>query len=367
VAIQSILGGMWVPPVLSLDAAPSLTNLANMTNAAGKVAFILDPPKTGNVRKIVWGTRTVTTGATVDVRVETIDATVVPSTPSGTLWGTNTNASQVVANGDDNVVFATQLTADAAVTRGTPIAVVIANASPGSMLVPTVLAYPDRASAFPYGLSHNGTSWTANIGGYYPMVALEYDDGSHEPIVGVLPPSAATTSSTINTTTTPDVVGSLFQFAFPCRIGRAWIIANGGGDFTVKIVTTAYNQGAQTGVLATKTFDKDMRASVPYLYMAEFDQNVSISASTNYRLIVEPSTSTSIVLYRMSLQSLQQLNAIPGGANFCFTSAKDPTTNGDWTDLNSGSFAMFFGGVQVNGFDDGVSGGGGEHAYPFVG
>jgi hypothetical protein len=365
-AIVSLLGGSWVPPVLSLDAAPSLTNLANVTNAAGKVAYLLDPPKTGNVRKIIWGTRTVTTGWTADIRVETIDATVAPSTPSGTLWGTNTNGAQVVANGDDNVVFATTLTADAAVTRGIPIGVVIANASPGSSLIPTVLAYPDRASAFPYGLSHNGTSWTANIGGYYPMVALEYSDGSYEPIVGVLPPSATITSSTINTGTTPDVVGSLFQFAFPTRVGRAWIICNGGGDFTVKIVTTAYNQGANTGVLATKTFDKDMRASVPYLYMVEFDQNASISANTNYRFIVEPSTATSIVLYRMSLQSLAQMNAIPGGSSFCFTSAKDPTTNGDWTDLNSGTFASFFGGLELNGFDDG-GGGGGERSYAFAG
>lgn len=363
--IQSFPAGVWIPRPLLGTATPSLTFYASVTNAAGKVAWIIQAPKAGNIRKVVWGTRTVTTGATVDVRLETVDATVTPAVPSGTLVGTNTNGSQVVAGTDDNVTFTTTLTSDATVTMGQLFAVVIANASPGSMSIPTCLS--ESVAAFPYMAVFNGTSWSTSTTGVMPMLSLEYSDGSYAPIQGVYPASATLTANAINTTTTPDVYGLRFQFPFPARVRGAWAVLSGAGDYTVRLVTSAYNQGTLSGVLATATFDKDVRGVTPQLYTFTFDSAVSLSKTTNYRLIVSPSTTTSLTVIDISLVTAAQMNAWEGGSNFMLTSAKDPTQDSDWTNYNSGTFREPLMGLLLDGFDDGTSAGGGASNHVFVG
>jgi len=94
----------------SLDGGGSLVDVGEMSwpvpyvsgpdtagnriiDAAGeKVAFIFEAPKTGTIDRLLFRTLGVTSGATVDVRLETIDAS--NGHPSGTLWGTDTNGAQ---------------------------------------------------------------------------------------------------------------------------------------------------------------------------------------------------------------------------------------------------------------------------------
>lgn len=364
--IQSIPAGLWIPRPFPDIGTPSLTFYSSVSNAGGKIGWILAAPKAGNIHKVVWGTRTVTTGATVDVRLETIDATVTPAVPSGTLFGTTTNGAQVVASSDDNVTFTTTLTADATVTQGQLFAVVIANASPGSMSIPTCLTGLSTILGFPYIAVFNGTSWAASTTGVVPSLSLEYSDGSYAPIQGVWPASATLNTNAMSTSTTPDVWGLRFQLPFPARVRGAWGIINGSGDFTVRLVNSAYNQGALTGILATATLDKDERAATPRTYNFTFDNSVSLAANTNYRLIVSPSTTTSLSVYDLSLVTAAQMNAWEGGSNFMLTSAKDPTQDSDWTNYNSGTFREPFIGLLLDGFDDAVSTGG-VHSATFFG
>ena len=59
--------------------------------------------------------------------------------------------------------------------------------------------------------------------------------------------------------------------------------------------------------------------------------------------------------------SLLSLDAWPLGG--CFTTAKDPTGNGDWTNYNSGTFRHPIGlGLIVGGFDTGAASGGGSRS-----
>ena len=105
------------PPPVGMAGAPSFTTTALLLDAGDEtVTFIVEAPKTGNIRKVLHGTRTVTVGTTLDIRLETLNRGATPAVASGTLWGTNTNGAQVVADGNDNVTFVTALTAD--VRRG---------------------------------------------------------------------------------------------------------------------------------------------------------------------------------------------------------------------------------------------------------
>jgi len=60
-----------------------------------------------------------------------------------------------------------------------------------------------------------------------------------------------------------------------------------------------------------------------------------------------------------NLPSLAAMDAHAGGRLFHLTTAKDPTGDGDWTNYNSGTFRKFFGGLVLDGFDDGAGSGGG--------
>jgi hypothetical protein len=362
-AIQSIAGSVaLMQPPSSLAGAFTYGASLIIDAADEGVAFILRAPATGNISKLVWRTGTVTTGCTVDVRLETVDTTVTPAIPTGTLKAANSNGAQVVANADDNVLFTTALTAAASVTRGDLLAIVIKNptASFGTL---TIAGNADDASLDSvYSLLNTGVSpavsWGVNANG--PICALCYDvagTDTYYPIEGAYPASLFNTS-TISTSTTPDVVGLRFQLPFPASISGAWIAADVDGAYDLKLVSTAYNQGAGTGVLATASVAAgSRRSSASGIAFVNFVTPYTIAAGTNYRLVIEPTSGTSLSVYDASVGSLAMLDCFPGGQNFHLTTAKDPTQDSDWTNYNSGTFRRPFIGVRINGFDDATGGG----------
>lgn len=355
-AIQTFLQGVRYPQMWAQMNAVSLTQVAQLAADTASAWFVVQAPKTGNIRKVRWGTRTVTTGGTMDVRIETVDAAT--GHPSGTLWGTNTNGSQVVANGDDNVWFTTTLTADAAVTLGDTIAVGVKTPAGTNLNVLTAWNLQSINSKFPYFRFFNGTSW-AGTGSGYPMLMLEYDDGSYAPIAGCYPAGNVTTH-TVSTATTPDVVGVRFQVPWPCRVRGAWAMLDPDGDCALRLVSTAYNQGAGTGILATATLDKDIRDGTAVgVHLVEFATPVILAAATWYRLIAEPTSATSVTgPHDVDVPSAAGLNA--WAQNWHLTTAKDPTADGDWTNFNSGTFRIpALMGLVIDGFDDAATVAGG--------
>lgn len=368
-AIQTILGQISLPPVIHAAASGSITRtfVATVTNAAGKVGMILRAPKAGDIRKIGWGTRTVTTGATIDVRVETVSS----GFPSGSLHAANTNGAQVVANGDDNVEFLTSLTADATVTRGQEIALVWANASPGSLqMISGLLTMTSTLHQYPYVAVHNGTSWSANVSGIFPQVLLEYSDGSYAPVEGVIP-NGVINATAFNTGSTPDSWGWRFRFPFGMSVRGVWFVADLDNASVVKLVSTAYNQGAGTGILASDTPVLVSRGSAGMgTYYIPFSSSVELDPATYYRLLIEPTGGSSITFPDISVTTAAQLDAFVGGADCHTTSAKDPTGDGDWTNYNSGTFrAPPFMGLLLDGFfdEDGAGSGATVHSSAHFG
>lgn len=127
-AIQTIPGGLWIPSYpKQVSGGPTFTFSAIDAADEGQ-AFMIRIPKTGNVAKVLWATRTVTTGSTITVRGETWDETTTPSQPSGTLFHANFTGTSVIADTDDNIAVLTSLAAAVAVTRGDKVALIIKHA-----------------------------------------------------------------------------------------------------------------------------------------------------------------------------------------------------------------------------------------------
>lgn len=353
-AIQTIPGRLLLPPMVTQVSGVSFTQVATLIADTALAAFVVQAPKTGNIRKVRVGTRTITTGGTADVRLETVDATT--GHPSGTLWGTTTNGSWVIANGDDNVFVTTTLTADAAVVAGDTLAVCVKVATGFSGQMLAALALNAGAdSHFPYFRFFNGTSW-AGTGSGYPMLMFEYDDGSYATPAGCFP-AGALTAAAPSTATTPDVWAARFQLPWPARVIGCEVVVGATGDTAIRLVEASYHQGNQTGILADFVIDDDvMDQAATALHRIIFDTPATLAANTWYRLIVEPVTATAGAgPHDIEVPSLAALDGWVS-QNWHLSSAKDPTGDGSWTNFNSGTFrAPIFMSLLIDGFDDAVA------------
>ena len=368
-ALQEILGGMMFPRMpTAANAAPSFTTNALLIDAIDEGAcFVVAAPRTGTITKVGWGTRTVTTGATLDVRLEAVAAAA--KFPAGTLFGTNTNGSQVVADANDNTWFLTALTTGASVTKGQVFAVVIKNpgASAGTL---QIAGFADDSNTldFPYSGLNTGVSPTISYASAQaaPILAFEYSDApTVVPIPGCWPMNGTITATAVGTGSTPDIIGLRFKVAFPCRLNGAGIWVDADGDFKVMLVSEAYHQANATGILASLTVDHVQEATTAaayheYLFPATYD----LVADTYYRLVIEPTTATTLSVYDFDVSTLALMDAYAGGQDFHLTTAKDPTGDGSWTNYNSGTFRKPFLSLNIDKFDDAAQTGGGLIRHP---
>lgn len=341
-AIQSIKHGLPFPawPVEG-SGVPSLSNY--LIDASGeKVAVVASATAAKSIRTIHFRTGTVTTGDTLDCRVETVD-NAANGDPTGTLWATNTNGSCVVASSDDNVWKSATLTADATLAIGDVFAIVIVNGGGGGNL--NIAGFADSAPLFPYG-DHFTSAW-AKVGAP-PLIVAEYSDGSFEPIYGIADSGGPITTTTYNSGSTTNRRGNIFQLAFPSRAKGCWAWVDADGDFTVKVYDSA-----GTSVLATTaTINNFQRLSnAGRIAFYPFLASVSLSAGTNYRIAVVPGTVTNLSTYEFDVPAAGMLDMFPGGQS-CHASV---FTSSAWVETTTRRGYL---GLFLDGFDDGASAGG---------
>lgn len=338
-AFQTIPGHLWIPD-LPEDDSPVFTNM--LIDASGeKAAAIVTAPKTGTIDKVGFRTRTVTTGVTVDVRLETVDAT--NGDPSGTLLGTNSNGSQVIADGDDNTWFLTSLTTGVTVTKGDEFAVVIANAGSGNMNI-TANNFYIATTQYPGYIDLFTAAWakTANQHGNF---AFEYSDGTYD-VSPTIYPVTAINQHVYNSGSNPDERALKFRLPFPFQVSKAWVNVdlNENADLVL--------QELDSTVLQTVSLDKDIRSSSGNrLMLASFATSQALSKDTFYRLSLKPTTTTSITLKSFDVDAVAIMDSFNGGQNFHYSQR---VNGGTWTDTTTRRPLI---GIGIDALDDAAGGG----------
>ncbi len=335
-----------------MDTSPNF--VAYTLDAADeKAAVILQAPFTGTISKIGFRTMTVTTGATMDVRVETVQAG--GNDPTGTLLGTNSNGAQIIADVDDDTWFTTTLTTGIAVTKGDIFAIVIVNpsGSPGNLQIAQFAVSPSIVG-LPYSDLYT-TGWSSSTS-EISVLTLEYSDGSYYPIPFIYPIDGLNIVN-FSSASDPDHRGLKFQLPFPVSLAGIWVHMDSDGDPNVKL----YDSDGTT-VLETLTIDGDQRRTnsdlVHYYF---FTSSHSLSKDVDYRIVFEP-VNAAMDLLDFDVSTAAIMDCFPGGQNFHYTEKKD----GAWTDTTTKRPWM---GLIIDGFDDGVGGGGGstETSHTFIG
>lgn len=350
--IQSVKSGFVFPNGVPMGVNSVLnrsTSYVALNVASDKVGWVFQVPKTGDIRKWCFATYTVNTGATMDVRAETVSTST--GYPSGTLWGTTTNGAQVILDSDDNAGFCTQFTADASVTRGQYIGMVVANpgTSYGNMVIPV---FGDDLIEVPYMCKHDGAAWVTKYQ-YGALGAAEYSDGSYEPVWGMLPIKAVNTVS-FNSGSATKVRGLRFKLPFPATITGVTfnVDMSGLGDFIAEF----YDSDATT-VLTSATFDADLtvRSTSASSLQLIFDAAVNLVKDVWYRVAIKPTSVTNIKLADFDVQTAAMMDAASGGQNFHYTSSAvtAPTGEADWSNTTTKRPFLY---LLFRGFDAGTGG-----------
>ena len=166
---------VFVPNVLPGGLQNSVVAI---NSASDKAAHIIQAVKTGTVAAVQWATGIVTTGCTLDIRLETVDP--VTGYPTGTLASAGADGPQAVVVANRNTSLVTPLGTPVSVNQGDILAIVIANppASPCSKQIRYVNVADISHVVFPYGATFTFGAWTKStlLG---PQAGLQYQDGSY--------------------------------------------------------------------------------------------------------------------------------------------------------------------------------------------
>lgn len=334
-------GSIWIPPQerWTSSSAPSSTSVT-IDAIDDDLVLIFPIWKAGNIHKIYFATATVGTAGSIEIRIETVDAT--DGLPTGTLWATNTNVTVSVLATDDNVVKSGVLTADATVALGDIIAIRLKGVSGavGTIPIRYLSSFSPSSCMFPYLMQDtaNGSGKTGlatqNSGG--AQIVVEYSDGT----VAACPENFAWLGGsggglnfpTFNNSSNPDEIGiKIDPLGFGYRIVGFWAVIdqNTAADFDVRVYD---DTSAPTSPLCSRSCDKDLkRVATGGNVSMPFTGTATIDANRGCRVVLRPSSATNLKYSEAQVNVANDLNALPFGS-YIYKTSREKDAPGVWSD-----------------------------------
>jgi hypothetical protein len=344
VALQSVKFGVALPepPSVFSGSFSALT----MDASGEKVAFVFEIPKTGTISKVLIRTATVTSSETLNVGLQTIDDTT--GFPTGSAYGGMTAGTQAAPAA--STAYAVTLGGTASATAGDRVAAVIAfDSAVGNLQI----AYQNAstvAQSFPYSLLFT-SSWS-KMGGGYPCLAIEYNDGTYENIYAV--PYSLRNSVSFNSGSTPDERALRFEVPWECRVSGCWSIMGGSGNFDYVL----YEGTTAKVTVSVDASVQDAGGAAQQIYRCRFPTPYTLAANTEYFMAVKPTSGTNTTLLDFEVLSAAVMDSFHGGQDFHFASRTDA---GAWTPTTTKRPLI---GLYLDQFHDGAGGGGGGLILP---
>lgn len=333
-------------PPTTISTVPSFTTTTmEIGTATDELQFIVQAPATGSITGIGFLTGTVTVGCTLDVRLESVSLTTGRASTS--LVGTNTNASQVIADTDDNTWFNVTLTSAASVTKGQFLAVRF-DVSSGTPTALRIVGFADSgaAGALPSCIEDDGSPAAAAA---VPVLALSYG-GTYYRVPGCYAMSSVDTGTTFNTSSNPLSPGLRFQVPVSMRLTGLWFWGDIDGDMEIELTDDSGT------VLMGNTLDKDIPNADTGDAMSVFwfDDTYTLTAATWYRIQFRPLEATNINLFTQSVNSQAILGGCPLGDNAYYCTAN--YSGGAYTSQSNTVTKVPFMGLAFDGIDAGGAG-----------
>lgn len=322
-----------------------------LLNASGdRLAFVFPVPKAGTLDWVEFRLSAVTNNPDNGLRVsfQTIDTGT--SDPDGTqdqfrdLTGALSAGWQVPAGPltDDGTNGGVKRT----VTAGEMLGCVIDFVSFVAGDSVTVAGGLSGVQALGNAYTDDGSAGSYTKSGNYPALALKYADGTYACFDLPIWPLNTINSRTFNSGSTPDERGLHFTLPVTGACSGGWVRI----DVDAAADLVLYDSG--NTVLASATITP-ARVTNSGLSTLVYWDPVTLSANQSYRLVVKPTSVSSVSLYDVDLSTAALQAGIPGGATWYSTSRTD---GGAWTDTDTNRPWM---GILLSQFDDGAGGGAG--------
>lgn len=329
----------------ALTGSPSLGTAATLTSAGHYMAWVFCAKEDMTISHVGFRAGTASGSPTIEVRIETVDTST--GLPSGTLWATNTNGTTGTVSTNTNPLQA--LTASASITKGQIFCVKIAYSSGTSQIIQSVqsMAYPGN-SVLPYQIVNTGTPTRGQMNGSIALLALGSSTTTFYHVPGSIPISAIAGGTFNNTNSAKR--GMRFVPPMNCRaIGIKWHNSSSSGDLNVVL----YNDAGTELSNSSTAFDGDLNgAGANAASTVYFDNPVTLTAGTAYRIAIEPSSATNVNVGTMTLPSSDYFSGTPAKDMAVYTSFSTST----WTDSTTQLPVMD---LIIDQVDDGAGSGGG--------
>lgn len=335
----------WPGIVGNTSSSPGLFTLATLSSAGHYLAYVFSAKEAMTISHVGFRAGTSTGSPTMEVRIETVDATT--GLPSGTLWAANTNGTTGTVSSNTNVLQA--LTASASITKGQIFCVKVSLASGTSQIIQHgngVTSLPPFNSSLPYQITNTGSPTRALLSGT-PLIAL----GSNSTTFYQVPPACPLSAMAGNTFNNTNSAKRGLRFTPPmnCRaIGIRWYNSNAAGDYNIVL----FNDSGTELSSSSTAFDGDHNAaSASGSMVAYFDNAVTLSAGTTYRAVVEPSTTTNVNVTTITIPSTDYRSASPAGTTAHYTTFASSA----WDDTNTAVLPLMD--IIIDQVDDGTGSG----------
>ena len=343
VLCQSLMGQMVdFGPVIYPPNFPISATQVTLDAVEEHAAIVIPVPKTGTLKKVGWRLASSTLVGTLAVSIETVADVVgapVATTDAGKTLYQAGGVSADIVNPTAVVRFdAINGATGIAMTKGDLISVTVRAKAVTSGTCNIVLyggGFWTLLSQMPYGYTYLGGAGTA-LASSSPQITLEYD-GEFVPVFyggsGVYP---ANSTDTYNSGSNPDRRGLKLKYLDGVKLKGAYAYVDTDEDCQLIL----YDADEYTVVSGFPiTIQGNMRrANARAQHFVEFPTEPTLTAGSFYRLVLLPTTVTSIITEYITPSDdggVLGITSMVGGANFIYTSFNGTPTSGShaWTDV----------------------------------
>ena len=327
-------GGEWSWNMPGMSGSPGFSNYT-INEDADRVALIFRARRAMTISQVLFRTgSTVTDGGSLDVRIETVTVAAAVMSPSGTLWATNTAGASNPAPHVVSTVYTVTLTANATIAAGDLVAVVIQRTS-GSTANMTIsgLSQVPRTLRIPATMTKDGAGAWASQDSHLAF-GIHNATGSVWEFIHdwILPIDTSQVATSWNSGTSVTHRGLYFRIPYKRVLGgiTTRLILAASSNYVVKVADESVTDPSLMTTAATIDGDATTAYNGGEHYIP-FSTTVTIEKDTWYRVVIEPTTTTSITMHEFTVANAAHMRAVPGGLDSYLT----VRTSGTWAETTT--------------------------------
>lgn len=321
------------PMLNGFAGSPSTANSTTVVGNTVRLARIERASADSSIIKIGFNVSVVTNTGDIDVRIESVDTAT--GFPSGTLLGTDSNAT--VTLGTTGWKTAT-LTTPVAVNEGDLYAIVITGLTSATDPNFAISVFQDDtliAAGVPYTALYSAAAWA--IAAVNHLMAVIYTGDLCYPTPRMWPCTSTFITATYDNTTSNKHRGNTFTPTIDLELCSVFAWVDNDAAFDIRV----YDSDGTTVLSTTGNYaavPPDANANPQEIRLAA---RATLVAGEKYYLVATPTTGSAIALMGMNFNSSNLRSILCADLVSVASNITNPTGPADWTENDTQMYFLF--------------------------